>query len=506
MEARRTTLNNTGNGDSESPSLIRNGLYNTGGQALCAAVSLLTVPFLIRFLGLREYGVWSLAYAAVLASMTVGNGGLTVAATVFLSKDLAECDRTEASRTLTCVLGSAALLGAMLGLLLLSAGPLILRPLVAFGSAERAEVGRALQIAGLGVSLFILQSTLVGVEQAFDRYAVVNGFQIFQSVLTNVGLTVVAWFGGRVVSMMKWQVFVYAALLAAHCWFVFRLLRGKRLRLQWGGSKAKQIFRFSLATWVSILGSDVFSQWSRWIVGAVLGAPTLGVYSAITNMTAKINSFSGMAVQPLVPSLSRDAATNIPAEGRIRQAAHLNALIAIEAGIFLYVLADWVMQVMVPGATGPQDILGLQIASIIYALYSINAPGYFILFSVGEARTNASVVLSSAVVSLGLISIGAWRFGLLGAIGGNAGFWGTLLLVPFGLKRVGLTVRRYVMWIALPFLGLAAALFAGLVLAQYFWWRVAFVVVQAALFTLWFWREQDGLAGLKVGWGRVAQG
>ena len=449
------------------------------------AVGLLTIPFLIRFLGMREYGVWSLAYA-VFALMTMSEAGISVAAAVFLSKDLAKNDSHEVSSTLTFILISALLLSVALGLFLWFAGPLIVRPLAAFGSAERIDAGRALQIAGFAVSVLILQRALVGIEQAFDRYAAINVLELFQSLLANVGLVVVAWLGGRTIAMMKWQVFVCGILLAGHCCLVFRLLHSKGLRLEWSANKAGRIFGYSLATWTATLGSAAFGQCDRFVVGGVLGAPLLGIYSAITNITSRINSFSGTAVQPLVPSLSRDAATNVSSEGRIRQAVHLNALIAVETGILLYVLAGWVMKVMVPGAAAPQDILGLRIAAIIYVLYSLNAPGYYILFSVGEVRTNAIVVLSSGIVALGLILSGARYFGLLGALLGNAGYLGTWWLIVVGLRRTGIAVSRYLAWMKVPFLWITVALIAGAALEGHLRWGAAFVVVQAVLFMLWF--------------------
>jgi O-antigen/teichoic acid export membrane protein len=491
-------------GGSEGPSLLRNGLYNVGGQTARGVISLLAIPFLIRFLGIREYGVWSLAYA-VLALMIMSESGISVAATVFLSRDLAKDDSHEVSRTLAFILISALLLSAALGALLWIAGPSIVRPLAAFGSGERAEAGRALQIAGFAVAVLVLQRTLVGIEQAFDRYAAINALDLSQSLFTNVGIVVVAWLGGRTVEMMKWQVLACALLLAAHCCVVFRLLRGKGLSFEWNGSKARRIFRFSLATWSAALGSAAFGQCDRLIVGGVLGAPLLGIYSAITNITSKINSFSATAVQPLVPSLSRDVALNAQTLGRIRQATHLNALIAIQAGVFLYVLADWVIGVMVPGATAPQDILGLQIAAIIYALYSLSAPGFFILFSIGEARTNAFATLSSGVFSLVLILVGARYFGLLGALAGNAGYLGTLLMNVFGLRKVGVVLHHYLAWMAVPLLGLVAALLAGLFLQDHFWWRVGFVALEGAVFSFWFLRTHAEARWMRFDFGRVSE-
>jgi len=271
----RDTPSLDGMGGRQDPSLLRNGLYNVGGATVRGAVGLLTIPFLIRFLGIREYGVWSLVYA-VFALMTMSEAGISVAASVFLSKDLAKNDLGEAARTLTFILSSAVLLSAALGLLLWIAGPLIVRPLAAFRSAERADAGRALQIAGFAVSAFILQRTLVGVEQAFNRYAAINALELCQSLLANVGLVVVAWLGGRTIDMMKWQVFVCALLLAAHCWAVFWLLRNKGLNFEWSRSKARQIFRYSLATWTATLGSAAFGQCDNVDLGKGGGSRPVG--------------------------------------------------------------------------------------------------------------------------------------------------------------------------------------------------------------------------------------
>ena len=122
---------------SQSTSLLRNGLFNVVGQVVRGIVAVLTIPFLIRFLGIREYGVWSLAYA-VFGLMIMSEAGISVAAAVFLSKDLVRGDSREIGRTLTFVLTSAALLAIALTLFLWNAGPLIGQSLIAFGSADRA--------------------------------------------------------------------------------------------------------------------------------------------------------------------------------------------------------------------------------------------------------------------------------------------------------------------------------------------------------------------------------
>lgn len=483
-------------------SILRNGLYNVVGQTLRGVAAVLAIPFLIRFLGIREYGVWSLSYA-VLALLATSEASISVAAAVFLPRDLADDRPEEVNKTLAVVFAAAVLLASAVALFLWFVGPLLVRPLADFGVSDRAEAALALQVAGLAAAALILERTLVGVEQAFGRYGAINCFDLTQGAIGNAGLVVAAWLGGKAVAMMEWQTFAYVVLLFAHCVFVLRLFDKRKLGFAWSKSKAKRILRFSGTTWLSAMGSAAFGQCDRYLVAWILGAPALGVYAAITNVTSRINAFSGTAVQPLVPSLSLKTGLATQQEAPVRQAVYLNALIAIEAGVFLYVLSDWVVRVLALG-TSTQCVLGLQIAAIIYALYSINAPGYFILFSIGAERTNAAVVLSSAFVALILIFIGARYFGVLGALAGNVGYVGTLWMTALGLRKLGVAFRSYLSWIALPASVLAAGLVIGVILEDHFWWRVAFVLGQACVVTWWFLRRQERLGGLRM-LGRVAQ-
>lgn len=481
------------------PSTLRNGLLNLGGQVVRGAVAVLTIPFLIRFLGIAEYGVWSFGYA-FLALLTMCEAGFSIAAVVFLSKDLANNTR-EAGQTLTFILISATLLSTGLVVLLWFAGPLLARSLTSFGAAQRAVAGRALQIAGFGAAILILQRTLAGVEQAFNRYALANALDLAQALLTNLGFLAVASRNGGTVALMEWQVFGSILVLAAHAFVVTAICREHNLNLEWNGKKGRRIFRYSLGTWVATLGSAAFGQCDRLIVGWTLGPSLLGIYSAITNITAKINTVSATAVQPMVPMLSRDASLSTPTQERIRQATQVNALIAIGAGIFLFVVADWIVKVLGIGPGAGTYLLCLQAAVVIYTLYALSAPGYFILFSIGAVRANALIILCSGMMSLFLIYWGARFFGLLGAVIGNAGYLGTLLLVVVGLRKLGITLGRFLEWTALPLLCLALALVIGVTLQDHFWWRAGFVIIQASLFMLWFIHNQGKAIWIELGVG-----
>src|SRR6185437_3619965 len=117
-------------------SVLRNGLYNIGAQAVRGMVSLVSIPILIGLLGLREYGVWSLAYA-VLMLVTISEAAFSVTATVFLSRDLAGNDSAGAANTLGFLLSGASIVSGILGTFLWTFSPVLVRALVHFSTADR---------------------------------------------------------------------------------------------------------------------------------------------------------------------------------------------------------------------------------------------------------------------------------------------------------------------------------------------------------------------------------
>ncbi len=64
--------------------------------------------------------------------------------------------------------------------------------------------------------------------------------------------------------------------------------------------------RYSLAAWLVVVGTVLFTQGDRLVVGAVLGTATLGVYAVITSTVLQINSLSATAVLPILPEISSE--------------------------------------------------------------------------------------------------------------------------------------------------------------------------------------------------------
>ena len=88
---------------------FRNGFYNTFAGVIRIGLAILTIPLLMRLIGIEEYGLWTLASTIILV-VTLAEAGLSTATTVFVSQDLGKEDFEGLSQTLTVTVGGILIL------------------------------------------------------------------------------------------------------------------------------------------------------------------------------------------------------------------------------------------------------------------------------------------------------------------------------------------------------------------------------------------------------------
>ncbi len=433
--------------------MLKNGFYNTAAGAIRSGINVLTIPILIRSLGVDEYGLWTLA-ATVINVVTLAEAGLSTATTMFVAQDLAKEDFDGVSQTLT-VTG-----GAMLGLATLAALVLAIgaEPIVSsFAKLDRTQqltAVHALQIGSIVVWTKLFQQVLIGIEQAYQRYDLLNLLNTIQSLLTGLGMLIVVWAGGRTIALMQCQATVGVVILIGHIALIKFITRQTKLRLQWDRSKGLIVARYSLQTWFTSLGGVLFAQADKLIVGAIFGSRELGIYAVITNIASQINLFSYLPVQPIVPKITQFFATpsadRVAFDKQIKSALAINFSIALGSAAMLFTFAPLVLDTLIHDATNSTYILSLQIVAIAYGFASVNAVGYYILLATDAVNICMKIQLVSSVGSLLIIYLGSLQFGIIGAAVGNAGFIGTLLMVYMGMQKISIPVSRWLQWISFP--------------------------------------------------------
>jgi FkbM family methyltransferase len=439
----------------------RNGIYNITGALVRTAVALVTIRYLIEFAGLAEFGIWTLA-AAIIGLVSIAESALNITATVFVSRDTAPENGRELSEAVSFLSVLAAALALVAAAILFAGADTLANLFPSLNADQRQSLASALRIGSLWALSRLPQQIALGMLQGFQRYGLMNVLLTLQSIATGAGLVLLAQRGEGTIAFTRWQVYVSAAALLIHtaaAWIVC----GTRLAPRWNTTRAHELGAYAWWTGVTTMGTVIFSQADRLVVGRFLGISVEGIYAAITAVTAQINSLSAMPVQPLLAEigrLERDEAYVVP---RLRNALRTNAFVALSLSVVLFAFANRVLQSIAPNVPADDYVTAFRAAVVIYALYSLNATGYFLCLGFKATRATATIVLGGAMLSMILIAAGASAYGLLGAVLGNCGYQVAWLLTGLGMKHARVAATMWIGWLARPLLVFGA----GLVLCSF---------------------------------------
>lgn len=467
--------------------MIKNGLYNGITSILNIALGILVIPVLIRMMGLDAYGLWIYA-TAVIGIVELAEMGLSVSTTFFVSRDLANRDNRSLSETLSIICGLV-LIVATIGAV---AVWLLAAPLAHLAAnLDPEQQVRATYIIRLGafvVWVAMVQRVLIGIQQAFQRYDLLNLIASTQALLAYLSMLAVAFAGGGPEQLMVAYMVVTGMAFVANSIAVRFLLRPYAISICWNLQRVPVIARYSLSTWFISLGSALFSKGDRILVGAVAGTAVLGAYGAITSVVSKINQLSAAVVQPLLPSISglstRKNGTNQELLQHYRQAVELNTLVSFGLSGILLLLAPILSFVLV-NQQSDELINSLVLATIIYGLYSLGAVPWYTLIARGKTTTVLRVNLLAAIVSLTLITVGAIQYGLMGAIVGNVGYLLILLLYIFAEHDLHIKPGSFGFWKEISFLWYLVVIGLSIILPTILVVRV-FVALVTSLVLIWF--------------------
>ena len=258
--------------------LLSNSRWNLLAFAFGLAAQFVTLPFVIRWIGLPVFGRAGLVLAMWAPLMMVGMV-LGQATTRQIASLLAAHDIDAASRTLATALWMCLLASIAGGALLVLAGP----PLLALFAAD-ARPGASLQlgfsIAGAGWAAQQVALVLQGATIARQDFRSVAQVAAFSSAAT-VALTLAStWTNPTLEGYLGGVAASFGATLAAWLW----ARRNDGLGPRWHGAEAAGLIRFGKWQILAQLAGTFGNQIDRYALGVLAPAAVLGQYNAANRL------------------------------------------------------------------------------------------------------------------------------------------------------------------------------------------------------------------------------
>jgi O-antigen/teichoic acid export membrane protein len=412
-------------------------LATAAGRGAAAAVALVSIPVMLRYLGAERYGLWaalSSAWAALLfADLGIGNGLVSV-----LSEDAGRDDHESAQRHISSAFAAlfavAVVLGAFFALVL---------PAVSWASLFRVESATAAREAGPSVAIFIacfLTTLPLGVvtrvrlarQEGFSNSAWSAGGSFVGLGLMMAGIGAGAGLPWLVLGLSAGPPLSLLAQTAAL--FASRPLW---LRPRWRSATwaaARRILRLGAAFSVLQLAAAAVVSSDALVAGIVLGPVEAGRLAVVIALFDLPLSLLAMLLTPLWPAYGEALARN---DVRwMRTALERSLALALAFGIVVggaLFLAGaplvrlWVGPDFVPGRT-LLALMGLRLLTV-----ALGQAVSMFLNGARMIRLQLVFAPAAAVVAVVLKVMLARRMGVAGIVAGGVAAQVLLGLLPYAV-------------------------------------------------------------------------
>lgn len=475
--------------------VMRNAGLNLGGRALPAIVVVLTVPIILRGLGLERYGILSLALVIVTYAglLDLGLGGAT-------TKHVAEAlGKGEFERLPTLIWTSLALIvafGLFAGLLMLLGTPLLVDRFLRISPEFRAQAKTAFYVMSWAAPFMLLGSGLQGVLEAKQRYDLVNAVTIPSSIGNYVIPVAAIHLHAGLIPISAFLVVARAGTCLAFfllCLKVCPELK-ESVRVSFKGTRPLLVFGAWLA--VSNLAWPVLLYLDRLVLASVSPVAVLPFYVAPCDLVTRlwILPSSWAALYPAFSAIGqdrRDELASLCARGLKHLALLMGPIVIVAICFAGKILRLWlgdqfeivstaVFQILAAGilvnslASVPDRLIkGIGRADIIAKLHVVQLPLYGVLLYtlVGKWGIVGAAVAWSARALAEAVIVFAISSRLIPTTGPA--------IVKSGMPRmaISLTALAAAMWMAVRFFaGLAQFALGAVFLAASaaFMWRCVF--------------------------------
>lgn len=439
-----------------------------------------------RLISPADTGLFQLAISLVLVAIAIGDPGLAEAA-------VRRPAQTRASRDTFFAVNVG--MGCLIGLVLAA----IAHPLAAaLGAPGSGPIIQALAIMPPLATLALGPLVELRRSRRFRDIALVEAFAVFAGC---VACVIGALRGGGI-----WALFAYQSI-----WSLTRLLGVMALapvlplpilKLR----ALRPVARFARNVWAARLADVLVSQLDKVVIGAVLGAVALGLYSRAYLLVAlPLNLIAVAVTTVLVPSLARAATDDGALKAEFLAVTEAIATITFPAFIAAAALAAPLVSVMF-GRGRDWDWVGvahlLAIMAPVAAFDSLGQPQRSLLIARGRTGLALTVsMVGGALVILG-IAVGA-QHSLAGAAVGYAAATVAAFLISatLALRVLELSPLAYALRLLRP---AASAAAMGVVL-----WMLHPILVRAGtpeILQLLALSAAGGLTYLTLlGWNRIGR-
>ena len=405
---------------------IANAAFGVLDYAAYPIGMLVAAPIVLRNLGVAQFGIWTVATAAVNIGSVIASG-FGDANIQQVATQRAAGDEEALTRAVRSTMGIHLALGLAIGASACALAPRIAVHLSSSSPELERDCLLCLRIAGSQMFFRAIESVCISTQRAFERY----GRAVRISVLARLLSAVLAGAMSAAYHSAGSIMVVTAALTAlgvcAQIVEVKHLLHAKSLAPSFDSEATRSLVRFGVFSWLLAVCGVAFNQADRLIGGTSQGAAGVVVYALCAQLAQPIYGVAASGLHFVFPYLAGRRVSSTTAE--LRRAVLLTftanvALVLAGACLLLYwgegILHTWVGKSIAAEARRilPTVVLGS-------AALGLSITGSYAMLAFGRVKTVAWLNAAGAATMLlaivwllpgdgvGAIAVGRMLYGVI---------------------------------------------------------------------------------------------
>jgi len=287
-------------------SVKRNIIANFAGRAWGSIMSLVFIPFYLKFMGIEAYGLIGI-FISLIALLSLLDMGISSTlsrelARLSVSKDSAQESRNLV-RTLEFVYWGV---GILIGLGLVALAPLISHFWVKSQGIPVRTVQQAVLIMGLVVAVQWPASLYDGGLTGLQKQVLLNCVRASMATIQHAGAVLVLWLiSPSVLAYFTWQIFISIVQTLVLAYFVWKSLPATHQQSVFQKYLLKKNWRFAAGmTGISIV-TTILTQSDKIILSKLLPLTVFGYYMLAVNVGNALSYLVQPVSAALFPKLSQ---------------------------------------------------------------------------------------------------------------------------------------------------------------------------------------------------------
>ena len=375
--------------------LIKNFLFLTGGEVLSKILTVVAIAYVARVVGPTGFGYIEFAISVSLLGGLLVHQGFGLYGAREIARDPDRTERLIAEiTTIRFALAALAYVGLLLFVYLV----------------DRPPVSEQLVLL-YGLCLLLMPLGLQWVFQGHEKMHAVAALQLVRQAVFAAIVFALLRDADGIWAVAVAEIVAVAAFATVSIWF-YRLYFGKLIPFPFA-------FSDSLIREGAVIGLGRLS-WSARILGAtaVVGLfasdEDVGYFAAAMRVLIALHVFIWLYFINLLPTLSRAWQTG-PEELRrqVTTSMRLTCWLSLAAGVVWILLAPGAISVVYGNEFSPAALV-LQVLGLVCVCAAIHGHFRFGLIAASRQRDEMVTSVLGTLVSLPLIPLSYWKFGLIG--------------------------------------------------------------------------------------------